>query len=99
MIRILVEPKNSIIKQYQKLFLLEGVVLEFTKGALKAIAHLAMKKEVGARALRSVMEEKLLNIMYELPDKKDVLGVTISEDTILNNKSPNYRKDENLRSA
>ena len=99
MMRILTEPKNSLIKQYQKLFLLEGVVLEFTKGALKAIAKLAMKKEVGARALRSVMEEKLMNIMYELPDKKDVTGITIEEALIIDNRKPIYHKDKNLRTA
>ena len=99
MMRILTEPKNSLIKQYQKLFLLEGVVLEFTKGALKAIAKLAMKKEVGARALRSVMEEKLMSVMYELPDKKDVVGLTIEEAFIIDNKEPVYRKDKNLKTA
>ena len=99
MMRILTEPKNSLIKQYQKLFLLEGVVLEFTKGALKAIAKLAMKKEVGARALRSVMEEKLMSVMYELPDKKDVVGMTIEEAFIMDNKKPVYRKDKNLKTA
>jgi len=99
MMRILTEPKNSMIKQYQKLFLLEGVVLEFTKGALKAIAKLAMKKEVGARALRSVMEEKLMSVMYELPDKKDVVGLTIEEAFIMDNKKPVYRKDKNLKTA
>jgi ATP-dependent Clp protease ATP-binding subunit ClpX len=99
MIQILTEPKNSLIKQYQKLFLLEGVVLEFTKGALRAIAKLAMKKEVGARALRSVMEEKLMSIMYELPDKKDVTSVMIEEALIMDDKKPVYRKDKNLRTA
>ena len=99
MIRILTEPKNSMIKQYQKLFLLEGVVLEFTKGALKAIAKLAMKKEVGARALRSVMEDKLMSVMYELPDKKDVVGLTIEEAFIMDNRKAVYRKDKNLKTA
>ena len=99
MMRILTEPKNSMIKQYQKLFLLEGVVLEFTKGALKAIAKLAMKKEVGARALRSVMEDKLMSVMYELPDKKDVVGLTIEEAFIMDNRKPVYRKDKNLKTA
>ena len=99
MMQILTEPKNSLIKQYQRLFLLEGVVLEFTKGALKAIAKLAMRKEVGARALRSVMEEKLMGVMYELPDKKDVVGVTIEEAFILDNRKPVYRKDKNLKTA
>ena len=99
MMQILTEPKNSLIKQYQRLFLLEGVVLEFTKGALKAIAKLAMRKEVGARALRSVMEEKLMGVMYELPDKKNVVGVTIEEAFILDNRKPVYRKDKNLKTA
>ena len=97
--RVLYQPKNSLIKQYQKLFLLEGVVLEFTKGSLKAIVDLALEKKIGARALRSVMEEKLLNTMFELPDMKGISRVVISEKTILKDEAPNYFKDKNLKSA
>ncbi len=99
MIRILYQPKNSLIKQYQKLFLLEGVSLEFTKSALKAIVKLALEKEIGARALRSVLEDKLLDIMYELPDMKGISRVIINEKTILKNESPNYIKDKDLKIA
>ncbi len=99
MMRVLYQPKNSLIKQYQKLFLLEGVVLEFTKSALKAIVDLALEKKIGARALRSVMEEKLLNTMFELPDMKGISRVVISEKTILKDEAPNYFKDKNLKSA
>ena len=99
MIRVLIEPRNSLIKQYQKLFLLEGVILEFSKGALKAIVKLALEKKVGARALRSVMEEKLLNTMYELPDMKGIERVIISENTILDNKPPIYQSDKKLKFA
>ena len=58
-----------------------------------------MKKEVGARALRSVMEDKLMSVMYELPDKKDVVGLTIEEAFIMDNKKPVYCKDKNLKTA
>ena len=82
MMRVLCEPKNSLIKQYQKLFLLEGVVLDFTKGAFNAIIKLAKEKQVGARALRAVLEEKLLNTMFELPDMEDVLKVTVDKGAV-----------------
>jgi len=99
MVRVLIEPKNALIKQYQKLFLLEGVILEFTKNSLKAIAKLAIKKKIGARGLRSVIEDKLLNIMFGLPDMKRILKVIISEETILSDKNPRYIKDKKLKSA
>ena len=99
MMRVLCEPKNSLIKQYQKLFLLEGVVLDFTKGAFNAIIKLAKEKQVGARALRAVLEEKLLNTMFELPDMKGISRVNITEDTILKNKAPIYHKEKKLKSA
>jgi ATP-dependent Clp protease ATP-binding subunit ClpX len=68
LIKILTEPKNAIIRQYQHLFSLEGAKLEFTKEALDAIAQKAAKRETGARALRSVLEEMMLDLMYQLPD-------------------------------
>ena len=62
MLKVLLEPKNSIIKQYQKLFLIEGIILEFQSSALKAVVQLALKKKAGARALRSVIEESLMRL-------------------------------------
>jgi ATP-dependent Clp protease ATP-binding subunit ClpX len=75
MVQILTEPKNAIVKQYQHLFSLEGARLEFTEGALEALADEAMKRETGARALRAVLDEFMLDLMYDLPDV-DNSGVT-----------------------
>ncbi|MGP1272022.1 MAG: ATP-dependent Clp protease ATP-binding subunit ClpX [Phycisphaerales bacterium] len=68
LVRVLTEPKNAIVKQYQRLFELEGAKLSFTEGALRALAEKAASRETGARALRAVMEETMLNLMYDLPD-------------------------------
>ena len=92
MVRILVEPKNSIIKQYQKLFEIDNALLTFEENALKAIAKKAIKRKTGARGLRSIMEESLLDIMYELPE----LGgyeVIITEDVINSGTKPIYIKN------
>ena len=99
LVKVLTEPKNSLIKQYQKLFLIDGVVLDFTKDALMALVELALKKKVGARGLRSVMEEKLLNIMFELPDMKGVTKVTITQKTIFDNQTATFEFDKNRKSA
>ena len=99
LVKVLTEPKNSLLKQYQKLFLIDGVVLDFTKDALMAIVKLALQKKVGARALRSVMEEKLLNLMFELPDMKGVTKVTITEKTIFDNQTATFEFDKNRKSA
>ena len=99
LLRVLVEPKNSIVKQYQKLFLLEGVVLEFHDNALKEIVKFAIKKKAGARALRSVMEEHLMEIMYQLPEMEGIERVIITKDTILKGKDPLFKKIQNRKSA
>ncbi len=70
LVRILTEPKNSLVRQYQKFFEMEGATLEFTEGALREIAEIAKKKETGARGLRSVVEESMFEIMYELPEQE-----------------------------
>ena len=67
LVRILLEPKNALVKQYQKIFRMEGAKLEFRRGALKEVAGLALEREVGARALRSIMEDLMLDLMFELP--------------------------------
>ena len=99
LLRVLVEPKNSIVKQYQKLFLLEGVVLEFQDSALQEIVKLAIKKKAGARALRSVMEEHLMDIMYQLPEMEGIERVIITKDTIVKGNDPLYKTIQNRRSA
>ncbi len=82
MVQILKEPKNAILKQYQKLLELDEVKLEFTDGALEAIADKAMEKETGARALRSIIEEFMLDIMYEIPKDDNIGKVTITKEYI-----------------
>ena len=82
MVKILKEPKNAILKQYQKLLELDEVKLEFTDDALEAIADKAMKKDTGARALRSIIEEFMLDIMYEIPKDDNIGKVTITGDYI-----------------
>jgi len=92
MMRILVEPKNSIIKQYQKLFEIDNATLTFEEKALEAIADRAINRKTGARGLRSIMEEKLLDIMYELPELEGY-EVIITEDVIENGIKPVYIKN------
>ena len=82
MVRILSEPKNAILKQYQKLLALDEVKLEFTKGALEAIAAKALEKETGARALRAIIEEFMLDIMYEIPKDDNIGRITITKEYI-----------------
>lgn len=90
MLDILTKPKNAVIKQYQKLFAYEGVELEFTDDALKAIANKAMKSKTGARGLRSMVEAAMLDIMYVVPEMKDLKKCIISEDTINLNSNPEF---------
>ena len=82
MIKILKEPKNAILKQYQKLLELDEVKLEFDEGALEAIAEKAMKKDIGARALRAIIEEFMLDIMYEIPKDDNIGRVIITREYI-----------------
>jgi ATP-dependent Clp protease ATP-binding subunit ClpX len=88
LVAILKEPKNALIKQYQKLFELEKVKLRFTEGALAAISREALKRKSGARGLRSILESIMLDIMYELPSQTNISECIINEDVILNNQRP-----------
>ena len=88
MVKILKEPKNAILKQYQKLLELDEVKLEFTDGALEAIADKALKHDTGARALRSIIEEFMLDIMYEIPKDDNIGKVTITREYIEGNGGP-----------
>ena len=82
LVKVLKEPKNAIVKQYKKLFAMDGVKLDFDEGALLEIAHRAVEKKTGARALRSILEETMLDIMYQIP-KDDMIGhVTITQDYV-----------------
>ncbi len=73
LVKILTQPKNALVRQYQELFRIEGVNLQFTDEALEAMAKEAVARKSGARGLRAIMEETMMNIMYELPSKKDVV--------------------------
>jgi ATP-dependent Clp protease ATP-binding subunit ClpX len=82
---ILVKPKNSILKQFQRLFLMDNVELHIEQNALKAIANMAIEKGTGARGLRSIMEKLLKNVMFEIPDEQNISKVIINKDFILGN--------------
>ncbi len=88
LVRILTEPKNALVKQYQKLFEMEGVNLRFTDSALSAISEEALKRKSGARGLRAIMENSMLDIMYELPSIGNVKECVIGEDVVLNRAKP-----------
>ncbi len=88
LVRILTEPRNSLVRQYQKLFEMEGVELEFRDEALAAIAKLAMERKTGARGLRSIMEGALLQIMYEIPSEEHVSKVVIEANVITDGADP-----------
>jgi ATP-dependent Clp protease ATP-binding subunit ClpX len=88
LIQILTEPKNSLVKQYQKLFDMEGVELDFRLSALKAVAHKAMERKIGARGLRSILENVLLDTMYQIPSETGVSKVVIDESVIKGESEP-----------
>ena len=99
LIRILREPKNALTKQYEKLFEFDDIRLRFTEGALTAIAREAVKRKSGARGLRSVMEEAMLEVMFELPSQEHVRECVISEQVILNGDYPVILYENEKKSA
>jgi ATP-dependent Clp protease ATP-binding subunit ClpX len=88
LIRILTEPRNALVKQYRRLFELDGVDLEFTPDALEAVADQAILRGTGARGLRAILEEVLLSVMYEVPSRKDVERVVITGPVVLEHVNP-----------
>ena len=90
LIRVLSEPKNALIKQYKKLFEMEGVELEFTEDALAEIAREAIRRKTGARGLRAIVEELMLDVMFEIPSLKNVKKVVVSGETVKNRLKPVY---------
>jgi ATP-dependent Clp protease ATP-binding subunit ClpX len=88
LVRILLEPKNALAKQYKKLFELENVQLRFADGALEAVAKQAIERKTGARGLRAILEKVMLDIMFDLPSEPDIKEVVVSEDTIGKGESP-----------
>jgi ATP-dependent Clp protease ATP-binding subunit ClpX len=99
LVQILTEPKNALTKQYQKLFDMEGVRLRFTDSALVSIAKEALKRNTGARGLRSILEGAMLDIMYEIPSQNTVREVVISEDVIYHKERPLLVYDQTTSSA
>jgi ATP-dependent Clp protease ATP-binding subunit ClpX len=88
MVRILNEPKNSLIKQYKKIFSMDNVELTFKKDALRSIAELALKRGTGARGLRSIMEEIMLEVMFEIPSRQDIKKCVITKDVVEKKTTP-----------
>lgn len=88
LVQILTKPKNALVKQYQALLALDGVKLTFESGALKAMANLAIERETGARGLRSIIEEVMRDVMFDIPSRNDVLEVMISQENVEKNTTP-----------
>lgn len=93
LVRILTEPKNALVKQYQRLFKDEGIQLDFTEEALQAIAEKSVTRKAGARGLRTILEEIMLDIMYDAPSDSNLVKVIITEDTVLNQAEPECHYD------
>lgn len=99
LVSIMLEPKNALVRQYQKLFGMENVTLRFTDGALRAVARMAMKRASGARGLRSILENVMLDIMYDLPSRSDIRECVISEEVIQNREQPLLLYESSRESA
>jgi ATP-dependent Clp protease ATP-binding subunit ClpX len=99
LVRILTEPKNALVKQYQKLFEMEGAELEFEPGALRLIAHMARQRDTGARGLRSIVEDIMLDVMYELPDLDHKSRHLVSEAVVRREKTLFEKKTPDKKSA
>jgi len=92
LIKILTQPKNAIVKQYKKIFELEGVELNLTPGALEAIVEASIKRKIGARGLRSIMEDSILDIMYQIPSEKNIEKCTITEEVVRKKQMPEIER-------
>jgi ATP-dependent Clp protease ATP-binding subunit ClpX len=101
LVDILTKPKNALVKQYQKLFEMDGVKLKFAQGALHAVARQALKRNAGARGLRAIMEKSMLDIMYDVPSQADIREVVVSEEVIVSGEMPLivYEKEEEAELA
>ena len=92
MVRILTEPKNALVKQYTKLVELDGVTLEFEPEALSRVAELAIKRDTGARGLRSIIEETMRDVMFDIPSQEDIERVIITKATVDQTEGPLIKK-------
>jgi ATP-dependent Clp protease ATP-binding subunit ClpX len=99
LIRILVEPKNALVKQYRRLLEMDGVSLKFSDASLQAVAKEALKRKAGARGLRAILEHAMLDIMYDLPSKKGIKEVVISEEVISKREPPLLVYEKTAESA
>ena len=99
LMRILVEPKNALVRQYQKFFELDGIELVVQEGALRAIAQEAIRRGTGARALRAILEEIMLNVMYEAPSNPNIKRVVITEETVTQRKDPEILTADDIQQA
>lgn len=99
LIKILIEPKNALVRQYQKLLSFDNVRLRFTDGALSAIAKKAIQRKTGARGLRAILEDIMLDVMYEIPSQKGIKECLINEETILKNEKPILIYEKQAESA
>jgi len=99
LIDILTKPKNALVKQFQRLFEMDGVKLKFTKGALQAVAKEALKRNAGARGLRAILEHAMLDIMYDIPSRNGIKEVVIAEEVITKGEQPLivYQKDKDAK--
>ena len=88
LVDILTRPRNSLVKQFNKLFEMDGVKLKFAKGALQAIARKAIERESGARGLRAILESAMLDIMYDVPSKAGIKEVVVNEEVIASGEAP-----------
>jgi ATP-dependent Clp protease ATP-binding subunit ClpX len=97
LVRILKEPRNALVKQYQKLFEMDDTILEFTDESLEAIADKAIARDTGARGLRAILEEMMLDVMYEIPSSAVIEKCVITKDTVVNSKPPELIINENRK--
>jgi ATP-dependent Clp protease ATP-binding subunit ClpX len=99
--RVMTEPRNAIVRQYQKLFALEKVTLRFTDSAVNAIAKRAVARKTGARGLRAILEEVMLELMYDIPSQQDIKECIVNEDVISGRSKPIliYSNEQSVRSA
>jgi ATP-dependent protease Clp, ATPase subunit len=99
LLQILTKPKNAVIKQFKKLFRMENIELEFKDEALEAIAEIAIARGTGARALRSILENALMDIMFKVPSKQNITHCIITEDVVRHNKEPMYLNTSKKQAA
>jgi ATP-dependent Clp protease ATP-binding subunit ClpX len=94
--RILTEPRNALVKQYQRMFELDGVELEFTDDSISAVVDQALLQKTGARGLRAILEEVLLGVMYEVPSREDIARCIIDREVVLDKVNPTLvpRRDD-----